>query len=84
MFNLHVIERALDTGRVQVQAVNGKWYTCRRNGRTKLWVTSEYRIPIKWAFANCACIDAGSFDRADFRIAPATAPIAAEQAHDAT
>jgi hypothetical protein len=47
--DLAAIEAALDSGRVQAEMANGRWWRVRRNGRTKLWKTrpGQWRIPIK-------------------------------------
>jgi hypothetical protein len=52
------IEAALRDGRLQVLAANGKWYSVRRNGKTKTWKRDPHRweIPLKWAFSNHATI----------------------------
>ena len=52
------IETALRDARLLVQYVNGKRYTARRNGRTKLWVRSpnQFAIPIKWCLRECGTI----------------------------
>jgi len=45
-------EAALDSGKLQVRAQNGRWYDCRRNGATKRWKrdAGRYEIPIKVGF----------------------------------
>jgi hypothetical protein len=54
--DLAAIEAALDSGRVQAEMTNGRWWRVRRNGRTKLWKTrpGEFRIPIKAGLRSCA------------------------------
>jgi hypothetical protein len=46
-------EAALDHGLLQTRIVSrggDKWYTCRRNGRTKTWKSdaSRFEIPVKF------------------------------------
>jgi hypothetical protein len=54
--DLAAIEAALDSGRVQAEMTNGRWWRVRRNGRTKLWKTrpGQWRIPIKAGLRSCA------------------------------
>jgi hypothetical protein len=43
------LEEALDSGRLWCLMRDGRWWKCRRNGRTQLWKTrpDEFRIPFK-------------------------------------
>jgi len=45
------IEEALDSGliEVEVRVHPSRWWTAKRNGQTKTWVTrpADFRIPIK-------------------------------------
>jgi hypothetical protein len=54
--DLAAIETALDTGRIQAEMTNGRWWQVRRNGATKTWKTrpGEFRIPIKAGLRSCA------------------------------
>jgi hypothetical protein len=54
--DLAAIEAALDSGRVQAEMTNGRWWRVRRNGATKTWKTrpGEFRIPIKAGLRSCA------------------------------
>lgn len=47
-------EVALDHGRVCCRMANGRLWSVRRNGATKLWKTrpGEFRVPIKIGFRN--------------------------------
>lgn len=46
---LQDLEAALDSGQLQVQMANDRWWTLRRNGRTRTWTSrpNDYRIPVK-------------------------------------
>ena len=52
MLTLQAFESALDRGNVRAVMHNGKLWSVRRNGATKLWKTrpDEFRIPIKIGF----------------------------------
>lgn len=43
------IEKALDEGRLWMQVRGGRWWICRRNGKTRTWKRTVFRfeIPIK-------------------------------------
>ena len=51
-YTLEEIERTLSQGLLKVQAPNGNFWSARRNGATKTWVTrpGEWRIPLKIGF----------------------------------
>ena len=58
-------EAALDRGHLQT-ALRGretKWYTCRRNGKTRLWKrdSSRFEIPIKYRYRDTARIKSDDF-----------------------
>lgn len=42
-------EAALDAGRLFAVMANGRFWRCRRNGKTQTWKTrpDDYRIPVK-------------------------------------
>lgn len=44
------LETALDAGRLYCAMINGTFWLCRRNGRTKTWKTrpGEFRIPYRY------------------------------------
>lgn len=46
------IETALDAGKLWANMGNGRWWVCRRNGKTQTWKTrpDDYRIPVKAGF----------------------------------
>ena len=62
-WTLERIESLLDSRKLQVAAYGPdgetRWYTCRRNGKTKLWkrFPKRFRIPIKYRFRDHAVID---------------------------
>jgi len=47
--SLQEIEKLLDAHKLEAEMSNGRWWTIRRNGQTKLWKTrpNEFSIPIK-------------------------------------
>ena len=49
------IEAALDAGKLFARMNNGRYWQCRRNGRTQLWKTrpNEFRIPFKVGLKEC-------------------------------
>ncbi len=65
-------EAALDSGRLQIQTNNGRWYDVRRNGRTKTWKTrpASFETPIKWAFRECGQVTDVNINNGEIRIAP--------------
>lgn len=72
-FTRHDLESALDSGRLEVQWQNGKWYAVRRNGRTKLWKTRPewFRIPCKSGFRDQFAIgDESRLDVAHYPSSP--------------
>lgn len=48
------IEIALDSNRLEVQWVTGRWHAVRRNGATKLWKRdpTRFMIPVKTGLRN--------------------------------
>ena len=44
--------KALDSGEVKALSSRGTWLSCRRNGKTKTWVTrpNDFRIPVSIGF----------------------------------
>jgi hypothetical protein len=57
-FTREELETALDAGKLYVKMNNGKYWRCRRNGKTQLWKTrpNEFRIPVKFGFRYCDAI----------------------------
>lgn len=74
MWTLAEVERALDARQLQVMMSNGRWWDCRRNGRTKTWKTrpGEFRIPVKAGLRACGYITNGNYMPGDgcFRVRP--------------
>ena len=58
------IDELLDKGLIETCGANGKWYTIRRNGKTKLWKTNPRRIeiPCKVGLRECFTITQYDFD----------------------
>jgi hypothetical protein len=56
------IETALDNGKLFARISNGKYWECRRNGRTQRWKTrpEHFRIPIKFGFRGTGAVEHGS------------------------
>lgn len=59
-------ETALDAGTLQTKIIarkGVKWYTCRRNGRTKTWKTQpeRFEIPVKFRLKDCMRVLSKSF-----------------------
>ena len=50
--------KAIDSGEVKALSSRGTWWSCRRNGKTKTWVTrpNDFRIPVKIGFRSCGYI----------------------------
>lgn len=55
MRTLEEIEAALDSGNLEIGMKNGRWWTARRNGKTKRWVRhpERFRIPFKVGLKTC-------------------------------
>lgn len=68
-FTRDQLETALDAGKLRVAMRNGKYWKCRRNGKTQTWKTrpDEFRIPIKFGFKFCDAITHDDLD-ADWQI----------------
>lgn len=58
MWTKETIEAALDSGNMEAEVRNGRWWKIRRNGQTKLWKTrpNDFKIPIKAGLRACAYI----------------------------
>lgn len=59
-------EAALDAGLLQTKILyrdGEKWYTCRRNGRTRVWKRdpSRFEIPVKFRFRDTMRVTSNHF-----------------------
>jgi len=59
-------ENALDAGQLQTLIIyreGEKWYTCRRNGKTKTWKRdgSRWEIPIKFRWRDTLRVESKHF-----------------------
>jgi hypothetical protein len=52
------IETLLDAHKLEAEMANGRWWSVRRNGKTKTWKTrpSEFSIPVKAGLRSYAYI----------------------------
>ena len=73
--DLAIVEDALKDGRLWIATHHGRYWQCRRNGKTQVWKTRprEFSIPIKAGFRACSRIEHDSWigtakERADFVI----------------
>lgn len=57
------IEKLLDAHMLEAEMNNGRWWTVRRNGKTKTWKTrpNEFSIPIKAGLRSCAYITQSNY-----------------------
>jgi hypothetical protein len=57
------VDELLDKGLIEVHMTTGRWWSVRRNGRTKRWKRDKTRIyiPIKYGLKMCAAIGERDF-----------------------
>lgn len=57
------IDEVLDAGELEIAVAGGRWWTARRNGRTKRWKRdpSRIRVPIKYGLYGYAAIEEQDF-----------------------
>lgn len=58
-YTLAQIEKLLDSGNLEAEMNNGRYWTIRRNGATKTWKrdAARFRIPIKAGLRACGSIE---------------------------
>ena len=74
--SLAEIEQALDSGKLFAAMSGGRYWQCRRNGRTQTWKRqpNRFRIPVKAGFRTCgevterSIVDASGDQTEDFII----------------
>lgn len=64
------IEQLLDSGQIETEMNNGRWWALRRNGATKLWKTRpmEFQIPVKAGLHACSYITNGNINSGHLRV----------------
>lgn len=75
------IDTLLNTYQLEIHLKNGRWWTCRRNGKTRHWARSPNRIyvPFKYGFRNYGNVtendfrEDGSLNPFEFRVKPTIA-----------
>lgn len=57
--NRQAVEAALDAGRLYAEYFKGRWWQCRRNGKTQTWKRDPHRfsIPFKVGLKYYGAID---------------------------
>lgn len=64
------IEQLLDSGQIEVEMVNSRWWRLRRNGTTKLWKTRplDFQIPVKAGLRACSYITNANINSGHYRV----------------
>lgn len=64
------IEAALDSGSLQTLMNHGKWWSLRRNGKTRTWKTrpDDFHIPVKFGLRGYGIVDNMNKDGDHLRI----------------